>query len=569
MPLETGKNEAAFKHNVKELMESGHSQKQSLAIAYKEKEGKDAALKAAGVMFVEGNRVLLMKRADTGMWAFPGGKIEGDETPEQAALREAVEETGIRPEGLEPIDHSNNGEVEFTTFLAQTNQVSPQLDAEHTAFVWSNLNALPAPLQPGVEKTLKAYTTSRATADAAESARKEDINGWPEIKDNPLSKVGVFPYSGASIGAPERNRVYNVYRPEEELADPACIESFKLLPWVDDHTMIGPGFTPAEKKGVEGVIGEEVYFRDGILYGNIKVFSDGLKNLIDAGKRELSAGYRCVYEFVSGVWNGIPYDAIQRKIRGNHLALVDQGRMGPDVAVLDHLTITFDAKELIMAKDGENIQAEMEKLRSEIKEAKDRLDARDAKDAEEEKMKKECADKAAKDAEEKAKEEAKKAEDEKSEEKAEDMEEESKEKKAEDKKSKDEEEEKEESKEEKKEGMDAAEIKRMIQATVTSALKTAMDSQPKVTHKSLLSEVARSKTLAAELSKHVGTFDHSDMTLQEVTKYGIEKLGLTCPAGHEETALNAYFAAKKLSTVGLALDSKKKKSGAIDAFLNQ
>lgn len=34
MPLKKGKGEMTFKENVKELIESGHSQKQAVAIAY-------------------------------------------------------------------------------------------------------------------------------------------------------------------------------------------------------------------------------------------------------------------------------------------------------------------------------------------------------------------------------------------------------------------------------------------------------------------------------------------------------------------------------------------------------
>lgn len=179
----------------------------------------------------------------------------------------------------------------------------------------------------------------------AQDKREFDKNGWFEVKDNPLSKEGVFYYRGASIRLadgtqpPDLDKLYGVYRPAEELSDDEAINSFKLVPWVDDHTMLGNenlGMTPAEKKGVSGVIGEDVYFKDGVLYGNIKAFSESLARKIENGKKELSLGYRCRYEHAPGVWNGQSYDYIQRDLRGNHLALVDSGRMGEDVRVLDH-----------------------------------------------------------------------------------------------------------------------------------------------------------------------------------------------------------------------------------------
>ena len=51
----------------------------------------------AGIVFVfdcEG-RILLQKRADDHTWCVPGGSMELGETPEQAARREAFEETGL------------------------------------------------------------------------------------------------------------------------------------------------------------------------------------------------------------------------------------------------------------------------------------------------------------------------------------------------------------------------------------------------------------------------------------------------------------------------------------------
>lgn len=86
-----------------------------------------------------------------------------------------------------------------------------------------------------------------------ESARNYDDNGWPEIKGNPISKVGVFPYSGAQIEHPDLdpNKIYMVYRSDSELSNEDTINSFKLLPFTDEHEMLGStrdGLTPAEKK---------------------------------------------------------------------------------------------------------------------------------------------------------------------------------------------------------------------------------------------------------------------------------------------------------------------------------
>ena len=41
-------------------------------------------------------KILLVKHADYDKWLQPGGHIEEDETPEEAAIREVYEETGIK-----------------------------------------------------------------------------------------------------------------------------------------------------------------------------------------------------------------------------------------------------------------------------------------------------------------------------------------------------------------------------------------------------------------------------------------------------------------------------------------
>lgn len=62
-------------------------------------------LVAAGIL-TRGNRVLLTRRpAGThleGLWEFPGGKVEPDETPEEALVREIREELGVAVRRIRP-----------------------------------------------------------------------------------------------------------------------------------------------------------------------------------------------------------------------------------------------------------------------------------------------------------------------------------------------------------------------------------------------------------------------------------------------------------------------------------
>ena len=178
--------------------------------------------------------------------------------------------------------------------------------------------------------------------------RIEDFNGWFEVPRNPISKAGVFPYLGSSLGEDiikahhiDPEKVYMVLRPPEELAKPEFLFSCSLLPWVNDHEMLGndeSGYTRPEEKGIGGVTGEQVVFddTDDTVYSNIKLFSEAHKNEVANGKTPLSLGYRCAYKWAPGEYKGEKYDLIQVNLRGNHLASVDDGRMGPTVAVLDH-----------------------------------------------------------------------------------------------------------------------------------------------------------------------------------------------------------------------------------------
>lgn len=174
-----------------------------------------------------------------------------------------------------------------------------------------------------------------------------DDNGFWEIKNNPISRVGVFPYLGKNISDElEPDKIYYVYRPAEELFAEETLKSFNTapVPLVNDHTMIGKGFTPAEEKGIHGVISN--IRKDGEnLVGDLAIYSEDMKQKISEGKKDLSMGYFCTYDLQEGTYNGQHYDAIQRDLRSNHVALVDEGRCGSSVRVYDHFVLDADFKE--------------------------------------------------------------------------------------------------------------------------------------------------------------------------------------------------------------------------------
>lgn len=159
------------------------------------------------------------------------------------------------------------------------------------------------------------------------------------VRNNPIIKTGVFPYLGRQIGPEcEPEKIYNVLRPEEELFSDTAISSFNLIPITVGHALLGSrteGFVPPEEKGVDGTTGENSKRQGDKVVNDIKLYSERIKDEIQNGKKELSAGYFCDFVPESGVWNGRHYDFVQRNIAGNHIALVEKGRNGADVRVMD------------------------------------------------------------------------------------------------------------------------------------------------------------------------------------------------------------------------------------------
>lgn len=175
-------------------------------------------MKAAGILFVCGDKALFLKRSATapdcaGCWGFPGGGQEGDETAIETAEREAIEEIGPLPPGT-PVFHTRqktgsapgNGaagigappvlpvqdgapvapimppDVDFTTFIQKVDEeFTPVINDEHDGWAWAPLASPPEPLHPGCRIALDRIgmdelAVARAIADGRLTSPQRYLN---------------------------------------------------------------------------------------------------------------------------------------------------------------------------------------------------------------------------------------------------------------------------------------------------------------------------------------------------------------------------------------------------------
>jgi 8-oxo-dGTP diphosphatase len=73
-----------------------------------------------------------------GLWEFPGGKVEPGESPEAAAVRECLEETGLKVESLfrypEQVQQYDHGQVQLVFIACRLSTPTEQLP--RSPFCW-------------------------------------------------------------------------------------------------------------------------------------------------------------------------------------------------------------------------------------------------------------------------------------------------------------------------------------------------------------------------------------------------------------------------------------------------
>lgn len=174
------------------------------------------------------------------------------------------------------------------------------------------------------------------------------------------TRTGVFTYRLAD------GTTFKEFRPPEEVFAFDSMKTFEGKPLTNGHP---PELVTTQnaKKYMVGYTSDKVE-RDGEwITTRAFVTDEAAINDIQEGKQQLSCGYECDLELKSGDYMGEAYDAIQRNIRYNHLAIVDLARAGNEA----RLTLDNADGELIeeneKASGDENTKIPYEEVNTMVK----------------------------------------------------------------------------------------------------------------------------------------------------------------------------------------------------------
>ena len=176
----------------------------------------------------------------------------------------------------------------------------------------------------------------------SENISRREPEGYLLCLNVPVARTGMQEYLPEELGVTAgstgvctrygHGQLIQVYRPEEEVFAPETMASFEAVPVTNDHPADGVDLDNIRRlqaghaQNVRRGSGEE----SDLLLADLVITDERLIEAILGGKREISCGY--TYELAEE--NG---RYIQRKIRGNHIAVVDAGRAGTRVSIKDHM----------------------------------------------------------------------------------------------------------------------------------------------------------------------------------------------------------------------------------------
>lgn len=199
---------------------------------------------------------------------------------------------------------------------------------------------------------LNRYDAGRIDAPVMTPQGYLKAKGW-------ATRAGVFLYMQ------QDGSIRRELRPPEEVFHPDSMQSLAEVCVTNDHPSEELNSVNTKKYSV-GFVGEKVDRQENFMTVKITVIdAKSIDEIFNGQKQELSCGYNCDIENVTGNYDGQPYDAIQRNIRYNHLAIVPRGRAGSEARVRmdSNSAMMIEEKrdgvenknQLSSVKDGEEI----------------------------------------------------------------------------------------------------------------------------------------------------------------------------------------------------------------------
>jgi uncharacterized protein len=190
---------------------------------------------------------------------------------------------------------------------------------------------------PHTHGELAATDSALRIAFDRESVRQMDTDGRMRVASANISKATVNPYRGSEIPDWEElgldsDKVYYLLRDPEELRKAA--PTFNGVQLLRKHTPVSADDHRPDQ--VVGSVGSDCSFDDPYLKSSLSIWAkDAIDEIESGAKKELSSGYHYRPDMTPGNFDGKQYDGVMRDIVGNHVALVEDGRAGPDVVIGD------------------------------------------------------------------------------------------------------------------------------------------------------------------------------------------------------------------------------------------
>ena len=282
MPLAKGSDPAVIKSNIAEMIKSGHPAKQAEAAAYR----------------LAGDQHGAADMSDE----------DWDELT--SCIMKWLDEERAEPE------HADDAEVTLT-----------KRDRDS---VGRFAGALKPPTVDGAQDSM--------ALDRA-SVRTMDDDGRMHVALTNISKANICPYLGNEIPDFEAlgldpTKTYKLFRDPDELKKAAA--SFNNVPLLSKHVPVSADDHQPDL--VVGSTGTDAVFDAPYLRNSLVVWAKEAIDAIEAEEqKELSSAYRYRAEMIPGIHEGEHFDGTMRDISANHVALVREGRAGPDVVVGDSI----------------------------------------------------------------------------------------------------------------------------------------------------------------------------------------------------------------------------------------